>query len=360
MARSSRKPVVRVGKRHPLNLGKKRVRGDDAYEKEKKEADDAWKKYDEHMREQHLREKIIGLSYFGGRRIKQPNYALQYQRLKAMDDEDAQKRGFKNYDEWEKSPEFKAERAAKQKKWQEKNARAIRKVKKKGEHSGRLTRNKAGTVVSVGKRTRDERNEKVKGLFKNAPKLKRKSEGIKNYAHEKGTSVPSTIKRLKDMFKEAIDNRRSIEEGCGIEADTSKKQETWKMHPELRAAIKKALKATRAQITTVYGKPITPGKHSGSMMHEAHSRNQLRQALNYHSDAEDFYDREDDEKKQARHSQARRTIEKMLDKNMWKKEKNWTDLSDDKVYGRQRRRNNPRHKLKMTIKKAKRKKASSR
>lgn len=369
MRGSTKKPVVRT-KIHSLRLKTKKPKESDRDVRDKleKEAGDAWDEYDKHMKE-----SLGGfpLVYLRGARIKQPNYALQHHRLKRRDDEDAHKRGYKDHEEWVNSDEFKAERAAKQKKWQDKNARAIKKIKKKGEHSGRLTKNKAGTVVSVGKRTRDERNEKIRGLFKNTPKLKRKPENVKNYAHEKGTSVPITIKRLRDMFKEGKDVTLSGRNS--IDADTSKKQETWKMNKELKNAIAKAIKASRAQIISTYGKPISPGKVNPRLneertklaktlksLHEKHSRNQLRQALNYHSDAIDYYDIEDDEKKQARHSQAYRTAQKMLGDPGWKKEKNWTDLSDDKVYGKHRRRNDPVHKLKMTIKKAKRKKAASR
>lgn len=61
-------------------------------------------------------------------------------------------------------------------------------------------------------------------------------------------------KRLKESKDVTLSGRNSIE------PDISKKQEAWKMNKELKNAIANAIKASRAQIISTYGKPIHPGK----------------------------------------------------------------------------------------------------
>lgn len=73
-------------------------------------------------------------------------------------------------------------------------------------------------------------------------------------AKKKGDQKRTWRKRLKEAVDVTLSGKNSIE------ADVSKKQETWKMNAELKKAIETAIKASRAQIISTYGKPIHPGK----------------------------------------------------------------------------------------------------
>lgn len=218
-------------------------------------------------------------------------------------------------------------------------------------------------LSALSKASKKAQNTPLKNLGRKFRKLTGRTTSFDRAYMDEGKQM----KKLSEGKDVTLSGRNSID------ADTSKKQETWKMNKELKNAIAKAIKASRAQIISTYGKPIHPGKVNPRLneertklaktlksLHEKHSRNQLRQALNYHDDAEEYsYDTGED-RKAKRHAQAYRTAQKMLDKDMWKKAKNWKDLSDDEVFGTKRRRHDARHALKMTIKKAKRKKAASR
>lgn len=213
MRGSTKKPVVHT-KRYSLRLKTKKPKESDRDVRDKleKEAGDAWDEYDKHMKE-----SIIGML---GSRIASMRQRSHGRSLQSRERE-ARRLGYKNVEEWDAARS--KESAEKWEKQREKNARDVKRFKKAGTHSGRLTRNKAGTVLSMGKAEINRRNEKVKGMFK---------EG-------------------KDV---TLSGRNSID------ADTSKKQETWKMNKELKNAIAKAIKASRAQIISTYGKPISPGK----------------------------------------------------------------------------------------------------
>lgn len=73
-------------------------------------------------------------------------------------------------------------------------------------------------------------------------------------AKKKGDQKRTWRKRLKESKDVTLSGKNSIE------PDISKKQETWKMNKELKNAIANAIKASRAQIISTYGKPIHPGK----------------------------------------------------------------------------------------------------
>ena len=314
MRGSTKKPVVHT-KRYSLRLKTKKPKESDRDVRDRleKEAGDAWDEYDKHMREDLVDEGIMGI--LGSRAAS--NIRRSSHRSLQSKEREARRLGYKNVEEWDDARSKEA--ADKWEKQRTKNARDVKRAKKAGTHSGRLTHNKSGTVLSMGKAEINRRNEKVKGMFK---------EG-------------------KDV---TLSGRNSIE------ADTSKKQETWKMNKELKNAIAKAIKASRAQIISTYSKPIHPGKVN-SQLHEKHSKNQLRQALQYHSDAmDDLYDQSDNEseRKARRSSQAYRVAQKMLDKKMYPRAKKWTELSDESVYKRLKGPGKARHSLKMAIKKSKR------
>ena len=74
-------------------------------------------------------------------------------------------------------------------------------------------------------------------------------------------------KREKNMKEESKDVTLSGRNS--IEPDISKKQEAWKMNKELKNAIAKAIKASRAQIISTYGKPIHPGKVNPNLNEDA-------------------------------------------------------------------------------------------